>query len=132
MLFQKILFVCLIALLIAPPSQAQNALTPKLPNTQAGQRVATYLKAFNSGDEGLMRDFFNNNVAPSALQQRPVEARIGVYRGMRANIETMELRRVLESRDDFVSILVQTKKGEWLNIGFEFEADAPHRLLGRS
>jgi CubicO group peptidase (beta-lactamase class C family) len=118
------------ALLIAPMSQAQNAETPKLPNTQAGQRVAAYLKAFNSGDEGLMRDFFNQNVSPASLQQRPVEARIGVYRGMRANIETMELRKVLEAREDFLSILVQTKKGEWLNIGFECEKEPPHKFLG--
>jgi D-alanyl-D-alanine carboxypeptidase len=130
MLFQRIVFVCLITLLIAPLSQAQNAETPKLPNTQAGQRVAAYLKAFNSGDEGLMRVFFNENVSPASLQQRPVEARIGVYRDMRANVETMELRRVLEAREDFISILVQTKKGEWRNIGFEFESETPHRFLG--
>jgi D-alanyl-D-alanine carboxypeptidase len=129
MLFQRIALVCLIALLTAPLSQAQNAETANLPNTQAGQRVAAYLKAFNSGDEGLMRDFFNQNVAPAALQQRPVEARIGVYREMRANIEAMELRRVLEAREDFISILVQTKKGEWLNVGFEFETETPHKFL---
>jgi CubicO group peptidase (beta-lactamase class C family) len=129
MLIQRIVLVCLIALLIAPLSQAQNAETPKLPNTQAGQRVAAYLKAFNSGDEGLMRDFFNQNVSPASLQERPVEARIGVYREMRANVETMELRRVLEAREDSISILVQTKKGELLNIGFEFEPETPHRFL---
>jgi D-alanyl-D-alanine carboxypeptidase len=129
MLFQRILLVCLFALLITPLSQAQNAETPKLPSTQAGQRVAAYLKAFNSGDEKLMRDFFNENVSPASLQERPVEARIGVYREMRANIETMELRRVLEAREDFISILVQTKGGEWRNIGFDLEPAPPHKFL---
>jgi D-alanyl-D-alanine carboxypeptidase len=129
MLLQRIAHVCLLTILTAMLSLAQNAETQKLPNTQAGQRVAAYLKAFNSGDEGLMREFFNNNVSPASLQQRPVEARISIYKDMRANIETMELRRVIEAREDFISILVQTKKGEWLNIGFEFEPETPHRFL---
>lgn len=129
MVIKKGALICLVMCLATLSSLAQSAGPVKLPESQAGQRVAAYLKAFNSGDERLMGDFFNRNISPAALQNRPVAARLDVYRQMRANIEAMELRRVLEAREDAVSILVQSKRGEWLKISFEFEAEAPHRFL---
>ncbi|MBA3767382.1 MAG: hypothetical protein H0W99_10410, partial [Acidobacteria bacterium] len=92
----KISPIWLTLLLLVAPALAQNADTPTLPNTLAGQRVAAYLKAFNSGDEQLMRAFFAENVSTNALQRRSLDERVGIYKEMRGNMETMELRRVLE------------------------------------
>ncbi|MBA3766745.1 MAG: beta-lactamase family protein, partial [Acidobacteria bacterium] len=38
--------------------------------------------------------------------------------------------RVLEASEDAITVLIQTKKGEWFEIGFQFEAESPHKLLG--
>lgn len=109
---------------------AQQGDAPLLPETTVGQRVAAYLKAFNSGDEQIMRAFFAENVSPQALQRRSVDERIGVYRQIRANMEAMMLRRVLQASEDAVTVLVETKKGGWFEIEFQFEREAPHKLLG--
>ncbi|MFL6207350.1 MAG: serine hydrolase domain-containing protein [Pyrinomonadaceae bacterium] len=130
MLVRKLALVGLLSLLTALPVMAQSADAPKLPETQAGQRVAAYIQAFNSGDEQLMRAFIAANVAPSALQQRPVDARIEVYREMRAEIGTLTLRRVSEARADAITIAAQSKQGELLTLGFVFEPAPPHKLLG--
>jgi CubicO group peptidase (beta-lactamase class C family) len=129
MRLQKPALLWLAFLLFATPVMAQQGDAILLPET-AGQRVAAYLKAFNSGDEQLMRAFFAENVATRALARRSVDERVGVYRQMRANMETMTLRRVLEARADLVSVLIETKKGAQFEIGFQFEQDAPHKLIG--
>jgi CubicO group peptidase (beta-lactamase class C family) len=130
MRLQRTSLIWLAFLLFAAPVMAQHGDAPVLPETAAGQRVAAYLKAFNSGDEQLMRAFFAEHVAPRALLRRNVDERLGVYRQMRTNMETMTLRRVLQASEDEINVLVETKKGEWFEIGFQFEPDAPHKLMG--
>lgn len=131
MIMRRLALVGLLSLLPALTLlAAQSADAPKLPDTQAGQRVAAYIQAFNAGDEPSMRAFITNNVAPAALQQRPVDARIEVYREMRADIGTLTLRRVLAAREDAITVAAQSKRGEWLTLGFAFEPAPPHKLLG--
>lgn len=130
MRLQKTSLLWLAFLLFASPIMAQHGDAPLLPETQAGQRVAAYLKAFNSGDEQLMRAFFAENVSTEALRRRSVDERVGIYRQMRGNMETMTLRRVLQASEDAVSVLIETKKGGWFEIGFQFEKEAPHKFLG--
>ena len=101
-----------------------------MPNSPAGQRVAAYLKAFNSGDEKQMREFFADNVAPASLEGRPIDVRLQVYREMRDEFQALDLRRVLKADDASITLLLQTKQGGWLEFGFEFEATPPHKLVG--
>lgn len=101
-----------------------------LPDTPQGRIVNAYVKGFNSGDEQAMRDFFSNYVSASSLTQRPIEARLEVYRQMRGNMATIEIRRVLSARDDEVVVLVQTKRGDWFEFGFQFDTAPPHKLVG--
>lgn len=130
MLMNKISPACLALILLVTPVLAQNTGTLRLPSTEAGQRVAAYIKAFNSGDEQQMRAFFAENVSPHGLERRSVDERLGIYKQMRGQLETMELRRVLEATEVAVTVLIQTKKGEWFEIGFQFEAESPHKLVG--
>jgi D-alanyl-D-alanine carboxypeptidase len=108
--------------------QADKPVEP--PDTPPGRIVKAYVKAFNSGDEQAMRDFFANNVSASSLAQRPIEARLEVYREMRGNMGAIEIRRVLAARDDEVVVLVQTKRGDWFEFGFQFDTAPPHKLMG--
>ena len=110
-------------------SLAQND-EVKLPETESGKRVAAYLKAFNSGDEAKMRAFFTEHVPEDQLKRRPVEARLEVYKEMRGRIQTISLRRVVESSPEKISILAQNGRGEWIRFDFMFEPKPPHKLLG--
>jgi hypothetical protein len=90
--------------------------------------MAAYLKAFNSGDEKLMGEFFTQNVSPAGLAQRPVDARLGIYREMRANMGTITLRKISAASESSIATLVQTGNGEWRAITFLFESEPPHML----
>jgi len=106
---------------------AQSADAVKIPETEAGRRVAAYIKAFNSGED-VMRDFLSNNVSPSGLAERPVEARLSIYRQMRGNMEAIEPRRLISASESDITILFHTKTGDWMQIGFIFEDQPPHYL----
>ena len=111
-------------------SIAQTQESAKMPDTPQGRLVAAYVKAFNSGDEKVMREFIANNVAASALEQRPLDARLEAYRQMRGNMGTIEVRRVVAARDSEVVVLARTKEGEWRELTFMLEPAHPHKLVG--
>jgi CubicO group peptidase (beta-lactamase class C family) len=119
-----------VVLSIAISAIAQTAKPVEPPDTAPGRIVKAYVKAFNSGDEQAMRDFFASSVSASSLAQRPIEARLGVYREMRGNMGAIEIRRVLAARDEEVVVLVQTKRGDWFEFGFQFEPTPPQKLMG--
>jgi len=100
-----------------------------LPQTPSGRRVEAYLKAFNAG-ESAMREFMAGQTAKDSLQKVPVEVRLNRYRQMRDRLGTLDLRRVVESRDDFVSVMVHGSKGPLVNLEFQFEPAEPFGLIG--
>lgn len=128
-------FLVLMLLLVLAATQlsgqvaGQNNDSPKLPETDAGRRVAAYLKAFNSGEEQSIRQFFTDNVSAAALAQRSIDARLGVYREMHGNIGTITLRRITETSESQITVLAQTASGEWREITFFFEPESPHRFM---
>ena len=132
MLSRKTTLTILFCAALAAVISAQSPRGAEIPNSPAGQRVAAYLKAFNSGDEKQMREYFANNVAPASLARRPLDARLQVYRQMRDEFQALDLRRVLKAEDASITLLLQTKSGGWLEFGFEFEPAPPHMLVGFS
>ncbi|MCX6563081.1 MAG: serine hydrolase [Candidatus Aminicenantes bacterium] len=104
----------------APPSS--------LSQTQAGRRVEAYVKAFNAG-EAAMKDFFTANVAKDSLQKNPVETRLARYRQMRERLGTLEIRKVVESRADLVSLVARGSNGPVVSLDFQFESVEPFGLL---
>lgn len=130
MSFLKIfIYAILFVLTINVLTLAQNN-EVKLPDTEAGKRVAAYIAAFNSGDEEKMRAFFLENVPEDSLKRRPVEARLDFYKQMRGQIQTINLRRIVEATPEKISILAQSASGEWLKFDFMFEPQSPHKLAG--
>ena len=77
-----------------------------------------------------MREFFTGHTAKDALQKTPVEARMDRYRQMRDRLGSIELRKLVESRADFVSVIARTSDGPIVRLEFQFEAAEPFGLLG--
>lgn len=120
--------VSILALVVSVIAQTPDS--AKVPDTPQGRLVTAYVKAFNSGDEKAMSEFITNNVAASALQQRPLDKRLEVYREMRGNIGTLDVRRVVGAKDNEVVVLARTKEGEWRELTFMLEPTPPHKLMG--
>lgn len=107
-----------------------SAQSPTLPNTPAGKLVAEYLKAFNSGDEHVWREFITTHIAKSALEKVSIEERMKRYQEIRSAIGGFELRRVIEAGESSMQILALTTRGEEVEVSFELEPQSPHGLLG--
>ncbi len=125
-----ILSALLFAHVTGPLQTHTTAEAAKLPETEAGRRVEAYFKAFNSGDEAAMREFFTAHVAAEALKHRPVEARLERYREMRAEFGRLDARRVLAAGASEIKLLVQAGRSGWLEMSFQFEPQPPHKFLG--
>jgi CubicO group peptidase (beta-lactamase class C family) len=106
------------------------AQAPKLPDTPAGKLIADYLKAFNSGDERLWREFLTTHATKSALEKVPIEDRMKRYREILSDVGSFEFRRVIESGQTSAQILALTKRGEEVQMTFELEAQPPFGLIG--
>ena len=68
------------SLLITLAALAQGSAVVKFPETQAGQRAAGFLTAFNANDQAKAQAYIIDNVAPDALTKRPLQDRLAVYR----------------------------------------------------
>ena len=108
----------------------QSNAEAQLPDTETGRRFAAYIKAFNSGDPNVMRDFLANNVPKEALDRRPIADRLQVYGQMRENLQSLSVRRIIQATDSSITAFVQSGKGEPLTLTFDCEANSPHMLLG--
>ncbi len=102
----------------------------KLPDTPAGKRVAAYIKAFNSGDAAVMREFQNSNMTAATLQRRTEAERQQMHQQIYGNLGGLELKRVVEATNDAITVLFLTKTQMWATLSFEFEAQPPHKIAG--
>ena len=123
----KIFFLIMAAAWV-PVGRAQQTQV-SLPQTSAGRQVEAYVLAFNAGD-AAMREFFAGHTAKEALQKTPVEVRMDRYRQMRDRLGSIELRKLIESRADFVSVIARTSDGPIVRLEFQFEPTEPFGLLG--
>ncbi len=129
-MYRSFMFAVLLTTMLIGIAVAQTTDAVKLPATEAGGRVAAYIKAFNSSDEQVMRAFMTNNVSEPALKRRSVDERMGIFREMRGNMGTIELAKVLEVTPSSISGLFRTRGGGSSKIDFLFETEPPNKLLG--
>ncbi len=99
------------------------------PDTGAGRRVASYVRAFNTPDEGALRAFLTDNLAPAALSQLSLEAG-WMHCGGSGNTGTLEPVRVRAAGATAITLTARTAKGEWLEMAFAFEPE-PAPAAGR-
>ncbi|HXG66675.1 MAG TPA: serine hydrolase domain-containing protein [Blastocatellia bacterium] len=109
---------------------SQNDNSPRFPDTPAAKRVEAFLKAFNSGDPKAMRDFHANNAASGVLSSMSLDDISQQDQQMYNDFGGLELRRVVESGQSSITVLLQAKKGQWLNFRCEVEPAPPHKIVG--
>ena len=122
--------VLTVLFLLALPVAAQNPSAVKLPDSQAGQRVAAYFKAFNSGDDSVMRDYIMNNMAPETLERRPIDDRLRAFRQVRDDTGSIEIEGVAEVKDSAITVLVKSEKGGRFSLIIDFQPQPPNKILG--
>lgn len=104
-----------------------------VPATPAGQRLAEFLRAYNTGELSVVRKFVAENFDKTALEKRPAEERAS------ANVATFKLTRQLnlhsvERSTDFeVEALCQSEVTEaWFSITIQVASQSPHGIIRQS
>jgi D-alanyl-D-alanine carboxypeptidase len=100
-----------------------------LPDSPSGKCVAEYITSFNSNDENAMRAFFAKHVAKSGLQQLPLDRRLDQYRQMKERMGKLEFKKVIEFRDDILSVLLNSTTSGLFEFTFEFDPEALHSFI---
>ena len=124
----KTRFALLFAIAVLTASGLAQDTGVSLPDTPAGHQVKAYVQAYNGG-EAAMKEFIATCVAKEALRETPAEARLERYKQMREMMGMIELRKVVESRGSFMSVLSKTTNGPPVRMDFEFEPNEPFGLL---
>ncbi len=125
-LFAAALFALIPLFGIVLPASAKT----DLPGTPAGALVAGYIEAFNSDDPGRLRAFLEANLSTGALAQRPAAERMKSLQRIKGDAGTLEPAKVVEAREDAITIYAQGSKGPWLEISFAFEKEADVKMVG--
>jgi CubicO group peptidase (beta-lactamase class C family) len=103
---------------------------PALPDTPAGQRLAAWLQALNTGDHTTIRDFIQHNYSEAALAELSAEARASWDANVLYNdTRGLTLVRVERSADQEITALTQAKlTDEWLRVAIKVAAEPPHGM----
>ena len=112
---------------LAPLAQAAP---PAFPDSQPGKRAAAYLDAFNTAGDETMKAYLEENLAPTSLERMTIEQRLATLARIRADLGRLEPARISEETGGAVTVIGQGSTGTWFEMGFAFEPDPPHRLLG--
>ena len=102
-----------------------------IPDTTAGKRAAAFIEAFNQGTDDAMRAFEQAHRAESALKARPIEARVKQIRELIERWGKLDIIDVQSSGDlDIVVMVIAERTGQQVELGFELEAQPPHKTIG--
>jgi len=116
-------------LVIAVVCQVSAQEKVSLPDSPAGRLVAAYLKAYNSGNADNVREFFRNNTSREALDRASAEERTERYQRLHDRLGSLEIRRVIEAKGGYCSVLMRAEKGGYFIFEFELEETSPHHLV---
>jgi len=125
--FTRLLLLILISI---PAVIGHTSNSSELPDTPAAKRVAAFVKAFNTGDPKVMREFHTNNAADGVLSGHSADELSQMDSQMFEDFGGFDLRRVVESSTTSITVLLQARKGQWLEMRCEVEAASPHKIAG--
>jgi len=120
-----------VVLVLGGLATVAEAADVKLPDTPAGRHAQAWLQAFNSGDEAAVRKMLLGHFAARALAASPVEARLERLRRTRTQARGgFTPARVVEADASFVRLVAKDGGGDWVQMDFLCEEQAPFGLVG--
>ena len=122
----KFLAAALIALAFACPALAD---TSQLPAGPLGQRVNSYIVAFNAG-QAQMLAWANDNMTAQALEARTNADRIALYQRMRGDLKSLTFVRVVSSAPAELAIEARGGSGDPVTLDFRFDGTPLERVTG--
>jgi hypothetical protein len=102
----------------------------KLPDTPPGRVAAAYFKAFNSGDEKVMKEFFLNHLSKASLAGRSMDDRLKVYHQIHDDLGRLEVDSVSDASAQGITVNAQIKSGGEVEFRFMMDAEEPQKLKG--
>ncbi|MGH7742003.1 MAG: serine hydrolase domain-containing protein [Candidatus Eiseniibacteriota bacterium] len=99
------------------------------PDTAPGAHARAWFAAYDAG-ESEMRAFWEAHGDAASLTERPVDARLEVWRGARGRTGSLTALRVQGSGPDFIDVLAHSANGDQLSVHFQCAAAEPHGLMG--
>jgi D-alanyl-D-alanine carboxypeptidase len=115
---------------LSAPLLASGPPEVTFPGTPAGTLAAAYFEAFNGAETAPLVAFLEKNLSPGALAQRSAADRTQSLRKIREQVGTLELAKIVEAREDAITVYARSSKGRWLEIGLAFEEGTPLKMIG--
>jgi len=95
---RRIFCVAIMTFLLAPLIVSAQQSPVQVPETPAGDKLAKLVQAFNSGDEGMWKQFVEQEWAPSD-QEGAMERRLMFFQRVSAEMGGMDIYRIDDSKD---------------------------------
>lgn len=101
-----------------------------IPRTLAGQRMAEFLRVYNTDDMEILGKFISTHFDKTALEERPVNERATRLLGTHRITRRLIVRRIEQSAAYEVKVLCQSVPTEaWFSVTLKVAVDAPHHIL---
>ena len=121
LIFLSITFILMPFISIGQTSSTENF---KMPDTPAGRCADAYYKAFNSGENSRMQDFFEHYYSEHDLEERSIESRLKRYNQLGDIFKTLTPAHIGLSLDQQISLLCLAS-GTEDGIIFRFQLQDP-------
>ncbi len=105
---------------------AQDSNAPGRPATA---RLKAYVQAFNSGEPGELRTFFEAHYAASALQETSIETRVDRFPAAKSRLQSIRIEKILAERPFQTFALAKAGNGDDVLLRAGVEKEPPHKLL---
>jgi CubicO group peptidase (beta-lactamase class C family) len=110
------------------PDGKKDRVSSTLPDTPPGRVAAAYLKAFNSGDEKAMTEFFVNHLSKTSLASRTMEERLKIFHRMRDDLGELQVEGISDATEQGLTLSMKVRDDGTLELRFEMDAAEPARL----
>ena len=117
---------CAAVILSALGGIAQESKSTDKPATD---RLKAYIEAFNSGDQGQTKAFFEAHFAASALKEIPVEQRLTRCQGAKSQLLSLQIEKIIAERPFQTFGLAKAGNGVNVLLKASVEKAPPHKLL---
>ena len=117
----------LFAVLSISAAFAQDFAEPKLPDTPAAMQFKKFLTAIESGEhEKYIKENFNDEF----LNAFPISDQLHFFQQVSTMHQSFKVHTIVESTEDKLVVIAQSKKGSWRKIEITTEASEPYKVAG--